>query len=57
MKTSDRDIGWMHTKPMLFCLCGHREKSHRPMSRTCTLCDCASFTQEPARKKETIRSN
>ena len=46
MNAYDKDIGWLHTKAMTLCVCGHYEKSHRPMSRKCSLCDCPQFAME-----------
>ena len=51
MAKFDPDIGWSKTKGMSLCGCGHHEKSHRPISRKCSLCDCAKFTpQKPSGK-------
>ncbi len=44
----DRDIGWMSTESMSSCTCGHFQKSHRPISRKCSLCDCLQFVLQKA---------
>jgi len=55
MKRFDKDIGWMGTKAMSECQCDHREKSHRPISRKCSLCDCQQF--KPAQKSKKHESH
>ena len=53
MKTYDRDIDWVFARLMAVCDCSHREKSHRPMSRRCSLCECLKFEPaKPFEKKE-----
>ena len=49
MKKFDKDIDWSRTKAMTLCECDHREKSHRPISRKCSLCNCAQFKRRSAK--------
>jgi len=48
MSIYDAETGWTHNKGMMVCLCTHLEKSHRPMSRKCSLCDCLGFKFQAA---------
>jgi hypothetical protein len=46
MNHYDADIGWLNTAAMGLCHCGHFQRSHRPISRKCSLCDCLTFLLE-----------
>jgi hypothetical protein len=53
MRKFDKDIGWTETLAMSPCVCEHLEKSHRPLSRKCSLCDCQQFTPVQTAEKST----
>jgi hypothetical protein len=42
----DADIGWMDSQAMVMCSCKHYYRSHRPISRKCSLCECPQFSVE-----------
>jgi hypothetical protein len=55
MKKFDKDMGWSRTKAMSVCQCGCREKSHRPISRKCSLCNCSTFVPQKQAAKSTAK--
>lgn len=46
MSNFDSDMGWMDSAAMKQCTCTHFQRSHRPISRKCSLCDCPQFTPQ-----------
>ncbi len=42
----DADIGWADSQAMVMCTCKHYYRSHRPISRKCSICECQKFSVE-----------
>ncbi len=46
MPKFDAEISWTDSARFVRCNCLHYEKSHRPISRKCSLCDCQAFVPQ-----------